>query len=413
SDALAYTRKFEGFVKSALFFALPIMAGAVDPVAYVLNTNGETLSKISLYTGAVNNNIVVIGSDADCYPNQIVIRDTLAYVIASGTDEIQIVNLNTEQSLGFINTGAFSNPYWMDFYDSRYLYVTLQLNNSLAKIDVIDRKKLIEIPVGLSPAGLAITNNKVYVANSRYDYGTGGWESPGTVSVLDAVSGMIIKTIEVDLNPQFMAVDDLGRVHVVCTGDYYTVPGVVNVIDPVGDTVVASLVTGGSPGQISIGPDHTAYLAAAGWTSAGFVYTYNALTLQAYHISGNPIEVDWNCMTAVAYQDSTCFTGSFTDYINVIDSAGVNQGRYAVGSGPIHIDFNYLPGDATGDFAVDLLDILLLIDWIYNEGPPPAYPLWRGNANGDDAYNLLDILHLISYVYSEGARPVAGPRWVR
>jgi len=396
----------------AIILILPTALLAVDPTAYVVNSEGETLSKINLATGAVHNNIVVIGSDVDCYPNQIIIRDTLAYVIASGTDEIQIINLNKEQTVGFINTGASTNPYWMEFYDNRYAFVSFLLTNKLAKVDM--QKGTVEhtVPVGHSPEGVLITGGKVYVTNSGYNWGTGGWEF-GSVMVYDIATETIIDTIMTDWNPQFMALDDSGRIHVVCTGDYFSSFGAIDVIDPTADTIMASFYVGGSPGQISIGPDHTAYLAAAGWSFSGYVYSYNSLNFEVYHDESNPIQVDLNCMTTVAYQDSTCFTGSLTDFINVIDSAGIGHGSYAVGDAPVHLDFNYMPGDADGDFAVNLLDVLFLIDWIYTEGPPPSYAMWRANANGDFAYNLLDILYLIEFVYSEGPRPIAGPRWVR
>ncbi|MBN2226440.1 MAG: M20/M25/M40 family metallo-hydrolase [candidate division Zixibacteria bacterium] len=69
-------------------------------------------------------------------------------------------------------------------------------------------------------------------------------------------------------------------------------------------------------------------------------------------------------------------------------------------------DYRY--GDANNDEAVNLLDILLLIQHVYNEGGAPD-PLNSGDANGDCAINLLDILFLIEYIYDEsGIAPVAG-----
>ena len=36
---------------------------AVEPTAYVINSSGETLSKINLTTGIVDNDILTLGSD--------------------------------------------------------------------------------------------------------------------------------------------------------------------------------------------------------------------------------------------------------------------------------------------------------------------------------------------------------------
>jgi hypothetical protein len=117
-------------------------------------------------------------------------------------------------------------------------------------------------------------------------------------------------------------------------------------------------------------------------------------------------------MTAVAYQDSTVFTGSFTDFINVVDSAGNSQASYAVGAGPVHLDFNYIPGDANGDFTVDILDIVYLINWKYKNGLRTTPARWRANVNADLAYNILDIVYLINFLYKDGPEPKVGVMWL-
>ena len=390
---------------------LPLSAYAVDPTAYILNTTGETLSKINLTDGTVSNNVVTIGSDVLSYPNQIVIRDTLAYVTASGTDEIQVINLNDDQTSYFISTGASSNAYWMDFADDRYLYVTLMLKDSLAKIDLTTKAKVSQTYIGKSPEGILIKGNKAYIACTGFDWDTYKYDS-GKVTVYDIGRDSVIKQIPVGLNPQFLAADGRGRLHVVCTGDYGAIAGSIYIVDTDADIVVDSVLIGGTPGHITIGPDNVAYLAAAGWSQNGYIYSYNNITGDIYHSSGNPIQVDLNCMTVVSFQDTTIFAGSFTDFVNVIDSSGSNKARYAVGDGPSHIAFNYLPGDADGDFNVNLLDISYLVNWLYKGGPAPRWPKWRGNADGDNAYNILDISYLIGYLYKGGTRPKVGPGWI-
>lgn len=391
--------------------ALPLMVLAMDPVVYVLNTNGETLSKIDLNTGDVYNDILTIGTDVLCYPNQIVVRDTLAYVIASGTNEIQVINLNTEQTVSFISTGASTNPFWMDFLDDRYLYVTLMMTNGIAKIDYQTGTIAHEVEVGKSPEGILIVGDKAYIACTGFDWDTYQYD-PGKVSVYDIPGDSVISQINVGLNPQYLALDAQGRVHVVCTGDYWSIFGRVYIIDTSADTVVDSIFLGGTPGQITIGPDNIAYMSAAGWDKDGFVHSYNALTGEVYHDENNPIEVDLNCMTVTTYQDTSCFTGSFTNYVNVIDSGGNYKASYAVGDGPVHIAFNYVPGDANGDFVVNLLDIVHIINWLYKEAEPARWPRWRANVDANLGYNLLDITYLINYLYRDGPHPKVGPAWL-
>ncbi len=400
---------------SKIMFVSLITATAVfaaDPTAYVLNTNGETLSKINLSSGEVVNDILTIGSDALSYPNQIVVRDTTAYVIASGTNEIQVINLNTEETSYYINTGASSNPYWMDFVNDHYLYVTLLFQDSIARVDYLEGTITGKSYIGKSPEGILINGDMAYIACTGFDWGTYGYD-PGTVAVYDIEHNIVVDRIDVGLNPQYLAFDPYGRIHVVCTGDYFSTWGIVYIIDPGADTVVDSIYVGGSPGHISIGPDGVAYLAAAGWTKEGYVYSYDALTGEVFHDESNPIEVDLNCMTACVFQDTTVFTGSFTDMVNVIDSSGVYLESYAVGDGPNFIDFNYVPGDADGNFSINILDVTHIVNFLYRGGPYPVWPEWRANVNGDESYNLLDIVHIINFLYKGGERPKVGAHWAR
>jgi len=386
---------------------------AQGPVAYFINTTGETLSKLELPNGPVENDILTLGSDAMCFPNQLTVRHQTAYVVNSGTHEIQIINLETEQTTGFIDMPSGSNPYWMEFHDTRNAYVTLLVNNSIAKVDTQEKEILFEVPVGNGPEGLVISRNKVFVANSAYNITSGGYD-PGTVTVYDPVTESVINTISVDLNPQMMAVDDSSFVHVVCTGDYGTNTGRINIIDPKTEMVVADFAIGGYPGQIAIGPDQIAYVAAPDWSFDSHVFTYHSITHEIYHNYSNPITVGWNVNMIANFQDTTSFIGCFDDTIHVIDSSGAILKKFPAGDNPIGMDFNYVPCDVNGDYAVNLADILDLIGWIYVDGPPPQWPIWRANCNNDQVFNLEDILCQISFIYIyQEEQLVPSPRWIR
>jgi len=388
------------------------MSSAVDDIAYVINTVGETLSKINLTTGVITNDILPLGSDILSYPDQIVVRDTLAYVIASGTDEIQIINLNTETTVDFINTGPGSNPFWMAFLNDRYCYVTNMMNNSVAKVDVINRTVVSEDSVGLSPEGIIIADFKAYIAITAFDFNDYTY-GQGKVVVYDTQGDTVLYEMNVGKNPQYLARDMSGRIHVVCTGDYWSAFGMIYVIDPGADTILDSFSIGGSPGQLTIAPDDIAYLAAGGWVTDGYIYTYNAATFEVFHDVANPIVVDSGCAMVVAYQDSTVYEGNFKDYIVQMDSAGTQLASYAVGDGPIHLDFNYQPGDFDGDFAVGIADLTALVDWMFRGGLPPRYPFWRGNMDGSYRYNVADLTYLVAYLFRGGPSPEFGPTWIR
>lgn len=66
----------------------------------------------------------------------------------------------------------------------------------------------------------------------------------------------------------------------------------------------------------------------------------------------------------------------------------------------------FVCGDANGDNAIDLLDILYLIAFLYNDpnGPAPE-PVQLGDPNADWAINLLDILYYIAFLYNDPNGP--------
>jgi len=399
---------------TALVFAAVICsltALAVDPTAYVVNSVGETMSRIDLTTGLVSNDILTLGSDVECAPNQIVIRDTLAYVINSLTDEIQVINLNTETTVGFIDLPPGSNPYWMAFYDSQYVYVTLLMNNSVAKVDIIGGTVVREDSVGLSPGGIVICNHKAYIGITSMDdehvYGQ------GKLAVYDIRGGSLLKQLDVGKNPNNLAVDSAGRVHVVCTGDYWSIWGIVYLIGTDTDSIMDSLSLGGTPGSIAIGPDNVAYLAAGGWVSDGHMYAYNAQTLTVFHDVTNPLIVAYGCMSAVAYQDSSVFSIGYFDTVENTDTSGVITATYAVGDVPVHLGFNYRPGDIDSDWIVDIADLTLLIDYLFITYQEPQYPKWRADMDGEFGCDIGDLTYLISYLFLDGPGPMVGPTWMR
>ncbi|XOV68257.1 MAG: YncE family protein [Fluviicola sp.] len=105
-------------------------------------------------------------------------------------------------------------------------------------VDVLDTASLIvetRIPVGENPEGIAMSNNKLYVANS------GGLNFPdvdSTVSVIDMTTHTELQKITVGRNPGAVLVNDAGDIFVISRGDYGTVPSRLRKIDPTTDQVV-------------------------------------------------------------------------------------------------------------------------------------------------------------------------------
>jgi hypothetical protein len=70
----------------------------------------------------------------------------------------------------------------------------------------------------------------------------------------------------------------------------------------------------------------------------------------------------------------------------------------------------YVCGDTDGDEeeAVNILDIVYLINYLYKGGPEPlCEPVSVcADVNTDDDINILDIVYLINYLYKSGPEPV-------
>jgi hypothetical protein len=63
-----------------------------------------------------------------------------------------------------------------------------------------------------------------------------------------------------------------------------------------------------------------------------------------------------------------------------------------------------IAGDVTGDEEVDIADALFLINYLFNQGPPPI-PLEKADVNCDQAADVADVAYLINYLFAGGASP--------
>jgi len=243
--------------------------------AFVLNSGSQTLSKIDFVSGQVNNAFSPVG----LYANRVGVTNDFVYVVNSGDNSVQKIDIETGQTITNIFIESSSNPYDIIF-SQNYAYVTGLFTSKVYKINLDTDIVEDEINVGISPEGMAIYENKLYVANTGYQYPSYG---QGTVSVVNLDLFEVEKTIDVGMNPQALTVYD-DEIHVVCTGNYYDVLGEVFIIDSFIDEVSASLEIGGCPTNITASPLGIVYLGDG--MGAG-VYSYDASYLEILHSPQN------------------------------------------------------------------------------------------------------------------------------
>jgi hypothetical protein len=64
----------------------------------------------------------------------------------------------------------------------------------------------------------------------------------------------------------------------------------------------------------------------------------------------------------------------------------------------------YVRGDVNGDGNIGIVDVVYLINYLFNSGPVPR-PWGAGDANGDGNVSIVDVVYLINYVFNNGPAP--------
>jgi len=163
------------------------------------------------------------------------------YIVVNVSSTIEVMNASDFTPIKHIemmHSGQPKQPRSLAFANGN-VYVTC----FDGFVDVIDTNSLTvtaRIGVGANPEGLAVANNKLYVANS------GGLNFPNvdsTVSVIDLNTNAELQKITVGKNPGAVLSNDAGDVFVIARGDYGAVPSRLRKIDSGSDQLVNSNYT--------------------------------------------------------------------------------------------------------------------------------------------------------------------------
>ncbi len=297
----------------------PELLGVVQEMdsmqALVINQSSNNISAVDLADGTVTSDMgeLTIGPIA----NSVAVRGDKAYIVNSG-DTVQVIDLITNTVENTIPFPAGDNPWDIAFVSDTRAYVTCLYGNYVAVIDptqngasAILRTISLPVfdgpdgPVNAGPEGIIIAKGYAYTANTGFvgcdpvtyscTYIT------GSVTVIDTATDTIVDTdgdpsngtdtpiFTTGLNPQDLDEDSEGEINVICTGDYWSEFGVLDVIDPGTWSVTESIPLGGSPGNITIGNDVA--LMGAGDTNGCNLYVINTDTNEAEYDSTNPLNL--------------------------------------------------------------------------------------------------------------------------
>jgi YVTN family beta-propeller protein len=176
-----------------------------------------------IYQSANSTKLGDTGNDVGIYGSKM-------YIVANNSNRVNITDAKTAKLTKQI---TIAQPRFVVFYDKN-AFVT-SYNGTVSVIDTATLVITKTITVGRNPEQMAISNAKLYVANS------GGldpsYNFDKTVSVIDLVTLTETKKITVTDNPVSMAADSYNNVYVLSMGNYGSVAGGLTVINATTDAV--------------------------------------------------------------------------------------------------------------------------------------------------------------------------------
>ena len=298
-----------------------------DTRLYVVQYNDESLGRIHPASGAVNAHVLDLGWGC----NEIVAHGSRLYVTNSLINTVQEIDAENQVTLRDIPTTGGVNPYSLTALNSDTLAVTNFRTNNVLLLRISDGQIVGSLPVGLAPEGILAHGDRLYVCLTRYSAQGYG---PGRVMIYDRSTLTLVDSLSVGVNPQFAAVDDRHRLHVVCTGNYTNIPGEIHVFDLTSREQASVVPVGGAPSAVSFGGEW-AFAAAGGWAGTGQVFRYRLSDLAVVNGAGNPIQTGLGATDVVAMPDGSFFVScALADVVEHRSAEGTLLTSYAMGAGP-------------------------------------------------------------------------------
>lgn len=219
----------------------------------------NTETKVATQNKYENVNGVPLG---DVLQSVTEINDRL-YLVINNSSKIIVADKESLKNIASIQLEEGAAPRNIIQVDENKAYITNLYTHSVSVLNLSDNTITKSIAVGENPEGIAVVNNKAFVANSGFGNGN-------TVSVINVNTDEVEKTITVADNPISVVAQSNGNVWVVCVGSYGDwnnpddngTPGEVYILNGTSGEIVSTLEVGGHPGDLVLHEkDSKAYLA--------------------------------------------------------------------------------------------------------------------------------------------------------
>lgn len=197
------------------------------------------------------------------------------YIAVSISGTLEVLEAATGRSLREIEMkkvgGQSKEPRRLAAHGGK-VYVT-SFDDTVTRIDTVTLAIDGSVEVGMDPEGIAIKNNKIYVANS----GGLNWENgyDNTLSVIDLPSFTEEKKIVVGTNPGAVQTDSQGDIYLSVTGNYGDEPGAFKIIRSGSNTV--ETVEGITSPQKFVISDNKAYIISGSYGVPNSIVVYDCL----------------------------------------------------------------------------------------------------------------------------------------
>lgn len=314
---------------------------------YVLNNGSFNQNNSSLYlyepsTKLIAKNVFASrnGKKLGDTGQDILIYGGKMYITVKGSGVLFVTDTQGN-ILKEIVLSDYKEPGNLTSYNGK-VYVSY-FDGGVAQIDTVkfDTKT---VKVGDNPEELKAANGKIYVANS------GGMNYPvygKTVSVIDAATMKVIKTLEVADNPRFVEVDGQGDIYVISSGNYGVVKPVLQRISSQTD-LVQNIPLSFPPVWFAMGAEDKLYIIGGESDSdfhvQGKVYTFNTSTEKvdgAFVTDGTEVK-SFHYLSADGVSGDV-YVGS-SDYVNngdmyVFGKDGKLKDKFETGLNPIKCVF--------------------------------------------------------------------------
>ncbi len=307
------------------------LASAQDRL-YVVQGSDESLGQISLTNGQITTHVLDLG----VWCNDIVVHGTRLFVANSGDNTMQEIDAVSNTTVRVIPLTTGINPWSLAFANDDTLAVTCWVSRNVLLLRYSDGTEIGSVSMPTGPEGIVVIGERVFVCETGVDFPN---YNPGQVRVYDRHSWQLLDSVQVGVNAQFAAADGLGRLHVVCTGDYAAVPGAVHILDLQTLSVDTILAIGGTPNTVSFGGGY-AFVAAGGFGDAGYVYKYRLADYEILNDASNPITTGPGATDIEAADDGTFYVSCMqVDEVRHHALNGTVLTTYPVSDGPGYLTF--------------------------------------------------------------------------